>query len=143
MGVSGCGFCALLEHGRGGVSGMTGKRDDGRIVSVKRTRKQPANGKPVTNCVSEVPVVATGITLAYIPLPDESLIDHIRRLTIIQERLLSSCNGARTQHIEDYKFNQRRRSYNPRNTKKRALDFTLPGSIQRGESRAPSEVSNA
>jgi len=78
-----------------------------------------ANWKQVSNSEAQVPVFATNASLEWVPLPGEKFIDHIRRMILIHERLLSSCNGARSASIEDYRFNQRRLTYNPRNKSKR------------------------
>ena len=85
------------------------KRDDGRIVNVKRN----TNWKPVSGSEAKVPFLATNISLAWMPLPGESLADHIRRLSHVHERLLSSCNGARSARPEDYQSHMRRRYARP------------------------------
>jgi hypothetical protein len=101
------------------------KRDDGRFVNVKRK----TNWKPVSNSEAQVPLLATNVSLAWMPLPGELLADHIRRLTHLHERLLSSCHGARSVRPEDYQTSKNRWR-NPRGR------VRLPGQGQRGVSRA-------
>jgi hypothetical protein len=90
-----------------------------------------ANWKPVSNSEPQVPSFQGSITLRYIPLSGENLVDHIHRLHADEHRMHSDGMGAR---VGQYNYNPRQSRRPPRSAG--TGPWAHRGLDQRGVSRA-------